>query len=103
VSSRYGPVTLTFEAEIWLTPGEGGWHFATLPHDVADEVRARRAASAPFNTVPVTVTIGSSSWNTSLFADRKSDSYLLPIKAEVRRRESLGAGDRTTIAVELRE
>jgi Domain of unknown function (DUF1905) len=93
----------SFEAEIWLMPGESGWHFATLPHDVADEVRARTAGTAPFNTAPVTVTIGGTTWETSIFADRKSASYLLPVKADVRRRENLGAGDRVTIAVELRE
>jgi Domain of unknown function (DUF1905) len=94
--------TFTFEAEVWLTPGEAGWHFVTLPPEPADEIRARRSG-APFGTVPVTVTVGATSWDTSLFADRKSASYLLPIKAEARRREGVAIGDRIMVTVTLRE
>jgi hypothetical protein len=34
----------TFEArgEVWLYPGDAGWHFVTLPPDLADETRARQ-------------------------------------------------------------
>jgi Domain of unknown function (DUF1905) len=95
--------TFTFEAEVWHNPGEAGWHFVTLPPEPADEIRARTAGGPPFGTVPVTVTIGVTSWETSLFADRKSASYLLPVKADVRRRERIAAGNRVTVTVELRE
>jgi hypothetical protein len=95
--------TFTFTAEIWLMPGEAGWHFATMPADTADEVRARTAGRRPFSTVPVTATIGATSWETSIFADRKSASYLLPLKAAVRRAERFAAGDRVTVTVALRD
>lgn len=46
------PVTVT--GSLWLHAGGVGWHFITLPHDLADEIRARTAATArPFGTVPV--------------------------------------------------
>lgn len=94
--------TCTFSAAVWLHPGGAGWHFVTLPADLADELRARTVDRArPFGSVPVRVTIGRTSWSTSLFADTKAASYLLPIKAAIRRREGLAAGDevRVTIAV----
>ena len=97
-----GP-SFTFDAEIWVNPGEAGWHFVTMPADVADEVRARTAGERPFNSVPVTVTVGGTSWETSLFADRTSESYLLPLKAEARRAERVAAGDRVTVTVSLRD
>ncbi len=84
----------TFTAELWLHPGPAGWHFLTLPPALADEVSDRTAAAArAFGSVPVRVTIGSSSWSTSLFPDARSASYLLPVKAAIRRRERLGSGD----------
>jgi hypothetical protein len=95
-------VRFTFAAEVWLNPGEAGWHFVTLPTDVADAIGARTAGERPFGSVPVTVTVGATSWETSLFADTKSASYLLPLKGEVRAREQIAAGDRVTITVELR-
>ena len=94
--------TFTFTGDCWLYDGDAAWHFVTLPHEIADEIEAR-TAGRPFRTVPVTVTIGRSSWDTSLFADRKSASYLLPVKAEVRRREAIATGDRVTVTVALRE
>ena len=36
----------TVIGEVWRYPGAGGWHFVTLPPDVADEVRARSVAQA---------------------------------------------------------
>jgi hypothetical protein len=91
----------TFSADAWLNPGAAGWHFATLPPEVADEVRAR-TQQRPFGSVPVTATVGATSWETSIFADTRSASYLLPLKANVRRRERIAAGDLVTVTLELR-
>jgi hypothetical protein len=105
VKGRYAPRRMAsqfrFDAEAWLSPGDAGWHFVTLPTDLADEIRAR-SEGRPFGSVPVTVTVGATSWETSLFADTKSASYLLPLKADARRRERIVAGDRVTVTVELR-
>ena len=90
------------EAVVWLYPGKGGWHFVTLPAELADEIRARHAgAHRAFGSVRVRASIGSSTWSTSLFADAKSSSYALPIKADVRRRERLEAGDVATVRIDV--
>jgi hypothetical protein len=92
----------SFHAEVWLHPGEAGWHFVTLPADVADEIRERMMGSArPFRSTPVHVTIGRTAWTTSLFADTKIASYLLPIKAGIRRSERLAAGDEVRVTIDL--
>jgi hypothetical protein len=92
------------EGELWLHAGEAGWHFVTMPPEVADDVRARSAASMrPFGTVPARVTLGSTTWSTSLFADTRSGSYLLPIKAAVLRQERIAEGDVVAVRVELRD
>ncbi len=94
---------MTFSAELWLYPGKGGWHFVTLPIEIADEIRARTAAQRRgFGSARVKVTLGTSSWETSVFPDTKSSSYVLPVKAEVRRREGVDDGDTVTVALELR-
>ena len=51
-----------------------------------------------FDSVKVTVTLGASRWQTSLFPN-KDGSWFLPIKKPVRLAESLDYGD--TIEVEL--
>lgn len=96
------PTTYEVTAEVWLHPGEAGWHFITLPTGLADELRACFAAAhRGFGSLPVRATLGTSSWNTSLFADKKSASYLLPLKADTRRRERITHGDTVTVTLEL--
>ena len=94
--------TFSFVAELWQHDSSGGWHFLTLPEDVADEI-CDIAAPQPFGTVRAEVTVGSTTWSTSLFADRKLGSYVLPVKAEVRRAADLAAGDTVSCQVRLAE
>ena len=49
---------MTFTAELWRYPGKGGWHFVTLPDEIADEVRARSGPRHGFGSVRVRVTLG---------------------------------------------
>lgn len=94
--------TYTVIGPVWRHAGEAAWHFVTLPDEVADEIEVRfEDAHRPFGSVAVRVTLGATSWITSLFRDTKSASYLLPIKAAVRRREHVGTGDTVRLIVEV--
>lgn len=84
----------SFRAELWLYPGEAGWHFLTLPVEVADEIREESAAFRKgFGSVKVTAQAAGQSWQTSIFPDAQSGSYLLPVKKSVRDAAHLAAGD----------
>ncbi|HMY81011.1 MAG TPA: DUF1905 domain-containing protein [Candidatus Absconditabacterales bacterium] len=71
------------------------WHFVTLPQDIADQIKKITSGKPRRGrgSVPVQVTIGYITWNTSIFPDSKSGSYLLPIKASIRKEFNLIAGD----------
>lgn len=87
-----------FSAELWRHPGEDGWHFLTLPADLAAELRDLFAgAHRAFGSLPVDARIGTTSWPTSLFSDTRRGSYLLPVKAAVRRAERIGPGDEVRV------
>ncbi|MCZ2858236.1 DUF1905 domain-containing protein [Blastococcus sp. VKM Ac-2987] len=93
-----GPPTASFTAALWVHDGPAGWHFLTLPPEVADEVRERGAAArAGFGSVRVHATVGSTSWQTSVFPDARSGSYLLPVRKSVRAAERLAAGDHVRV------
>ncbi|HVM18973.1 MAG TPA: DUF1905 domain-containing protein [Egibacteraceae bacterium] len=91
-----------FDAELWLWDGDAAWHFVTVPEDVSDEIEASATAGG-FGSVPVSVTVGSTTWSTSIFPDTKRGAYLLPVKKDVRRREGLEAGTRVALALQVRE
>ena len=94
-------LVLSFEAELWLHDGEGGWHFVTLPPDTGEDVRERAGARGGFGSVRVTATIGETTWQTSLFPDSKTGSFVLPVKQAVRRANDVEAGDRVTVRLSL--
>jgi hypothetical protein len=96
--------TFRFRGRLWLYDGRAAWHFITLPHDVTDEidelaVHSRRG----FGSVRVVVTIGSTTWNTSIFPDTKAGSFVLPVKQQVRRGEQLAAEDLVDVTLQLAE
>ncbi len=72
----------------------------TLPKDISAHIHSRAAGkSKPGGSLRVTATVGSTRWKTSIFRDRKCNAYLLPIKATVRAKEQLRAGETVTITL----
>lgn len=90
------------QSGMWLYPGESAWHFLRVGIAESEDIKLRNGKRLRgFGSVPVQVTIGSTSWNTSLFPDSKSGTYLLPVKAAIRRREGLYDGDRVSFMLRL--
>lgn len=96
-------MTYSFTAPLWLYSGEkAAWHFITLPEDLASEIADRHALQTRgFGSLKVAVTIGKTTWQTSIFPDKKANSYFLPIKAAVRKAESLTANDITAVQLQI--
>lgn len=80
-----------FTAVVRRYDGATAWYFLTLPVDLAEEIRSR-VERVGFGSVRVQVRIGTSSWATSVFPDKESGSFVLPVKAAVRRAEDLDDG-----------
>lgn len=87
--------SFSFKAKIRLWPGEtAAWHFILVPKDISAPLREKyKGKHRGWNSIKVKITIGKTVWATSIFYDTKSALYLLPVKAEVRKRESLFDGD----------
>lgn len=96
---------VTFDAELWVWDSRRSdtWTFVSLPAEASEDVRelAGRGPRAGFGSVRVRVTVGATSWGTSVFPDRGSGRYVLPVKRAVRAAESLEPGDVATVTVEL--
>lgn len=90
------------QAEVVLYPGPSPWHFIYLPKTRSAEFRKRFVAKhRGWSSLPVRVSIGKTSWHTSIFYDRRSESYLLPVKAEVRKKEDITHGDKVSFQLEV--
>lgn len=95
--------TYQCQAKLWVWPGEqGNWHFVTVPKPVGIEIRtAIGKSSRGFGAVKVSVTVGDTNWLTSMFPDKTSGSYLLPIKQSVRKAEDLWADEPVAFSFRL--
>jgi hypothetical protein len=89
---------------LWLYPGEwGAWHFVTVPQKVSAEIKAKHGKAARgWGSLRVTAVVGKASWDTSIFPDRKRGAYLLPVKADVRKKAGVRAGDVVRVGLALR-
>lgn len=97
-------MSYAFRSEVWLYPGEAGWHFVTLPVDVAEEIREATALLRKgFGSVRVTADVGGQTWQTSLFPDTQSGSYLLPVKKAVRTAARVSAGDEVEVRLTVED
>ena len=94
---------ITVTSLLWIWKGEqaGRWYFITVPQEQSDEIRAHAFGNPRgFRSVKVEATIGDVTWRTSVFP-LNSGGYLLPVKAEVRRKADIGAGDEVSVEFNL--
>lgn len=86
---------------IWIYPSEAAqWHFLQIPFDVSTQIRTK-AKGTSFGVVKVEAKIGKTVWNTAVFYTTKSESYILPIKKMIRRKEGIQEGDTVTCTISI--
>lgn len=92
----------TFKAKLWTQESTNAWHFVTLPADLSKRIRVLTTGQRkPFGSFHVTCRTGLSTWETSLFHDTKREAFLLPVKADVRRKEYIKLGDEIEVSILL--
>jgi hypothetical protein len=85
-------VDFAFTGPLVYWRGPAPWHFVAVPEAQCGPIEASASeASYGWGCIPVSATIGSTEFTTSLFP--KDGGYLLPVKAAVRRAEGLDLGD----------
>ena len=98
--------TYDFTAPLWRWEAKdeetsGAWFFVSLPFDASDEIEAVAGPGKGFGSVRVEVTIGATTWRTSVFPSTGQKTYVLPIKKAVRVAEGLDEGSETRVSLSL--
>ena len=103
--------TVRFAAPLQTVLIEEGYApmgFLRIPPEAAEAIvaheferRLEMGKRRGFGSVKVSVTLGASHWQTSLFPN-KDGSWFLPIKAPVRRAEGIAEGDEVAVELDLR-
>ena len=89
-----------FDGEIHYWRGPAPYHFVALPVDDALAVEAvAESVTYGWGMVPVAVTIGETTWTTSLWP--KDGSYVVPLKDKVRQAEGIELGMVVTVRLAI--
>jgi hypothetical protein len=99
-----GPARLRFQfdGEIWFYTNPNAVYFVSLPGEMSAEILDVVGTSLnPWGTVPVDVTVGEVTWESSMFPRKDRQCYDLPLNAKVRKRTGLQAGDVVSVTIEI--
>src|SRR3989344_9442626 len=94
--------TYQIRSRVVRYPGMDAWYFAYVDKKqsaVIKETHAKKKRG--FGSVKVVATLGKTKWSSSIFPDKQSGTYLLPLKAQVRRAEGVDDGDTVSFTLDI--
>ncbi len=97
---------LEFSAEIWLWnngKNPASWHFVTIDSSLSQKIQdiTKNQPRKGFGSVKVEVRIAFVVWQTSIFPDKASGCYLLPLKASVRKELQIAEWDTVLVSLSI--
>ena len=79
-----------FSAKLWKDSSAGGWFFVSLPKDISKEIREHlKWQEGGWGRMKVSARIEKIEWETAIWYDTKMNTYLLPIKADIRKKTNV--------------
>ncbi len=90
-----------FTSVLWRWEAQDAWRFVTVPVDLTEAIRLTAGPPKGFGSVRVEVTVGATTWRTSVFPDASRGTFVLPIKRAVRQAEDLEDGDEVTVTLRV--
>ena len=97
----------TVTSKVWVWQARTGekparWFFVSIEGRIAAEIKlVSLGLTAGFGSLPVRATIGTTTWHTSIFPQRDTGGWILPLKAAVRKSAGVGEGDEVTVTLEI--
>lgn len=82
-----------FSAEVWQHAAPGGWYFVSLPLEMSKEIREHlQWQEEGWGRLKASAQIKDAQWDTAIWFDTKRSTYLLPLKADIRKKERIIIG-----------
>lgn len=89
-----------FKAKVWQHNSTGGWYFVSLPKEMAKEIRSQlKWQEEGWGRLKAKAELKTIQWETAIWFDTKSDTYILPLKADIRKKVKVNLNDILEITV----
>lgn len=87
----------TTKGEVEIFPQKGGWHYLSVPNEITE----RLLHKAQRGLIPIRVTLGETSWETSLMP-MGDGTHFIALNAKVRKKENIELGMKISVSFQLR-
>lgn len=95
-------IAYKFTGKPWQYTGQNAWYFVSVPKKLSAEIRKVLITEEEgWGRLKATAQIGSIEWKTAIWFDTKLNTYLLPLKAEIRKKETITVGKPTLVTLWL--
>ncbi len=85
-----GKISYEFTAPTWQHNSPSGWYFVSLPVAMGKEIRANlQWQEEGWGRLKAIAETGKTKWETAIWFDTKHKTYLLPLKATIRKKEHI--------------
>lgn len=99
---KSGTIKYSFTAKPWQYTGSGAWYFVSLPKGMSSEIRKNLGSEEEgWGRLKATAVIGGSEWQTAIWFDTKRKTYLLPLKAIIRKKENILADKKVPVVIRI--
>lgn len=93
-------IKYNFSAKIWKYDTPNGWYFVSLPIPISKEIRENlKWQEEGWGRMKTKAEVGDIIWETAIWFDTKLNTYILPIKAEVRKKASLNSNQNIKVSI----
>ena len=91
-----------FSAKLWKSSSPGAWFFLSIPKEISKEIRENlRWQEEGWGRMKVSACIQDIKWNTAIWFDTRMDTYLLPLKSEIRKKTGLKPDDEVVLSISI--
>jgi hypothetical protein len=91
---------IEFTGEVWYWRGPAPFFFVSVPAEYTDGIKAIEGlVTYGWGMIPVRARIGATNFQTAMFP--KDGKYVLPLKADIRKKEDLMEGEVVTVALSI--
>lgn len=95
-------ISYSFTAEMWKHSSPGGWYFISLPEFISKEIREHLGwQEEGWGRMKVIAKINQIEWETAIWFDTKRETYLLPVKADVRKKTNIKINEKVEVIIRI--